>query len=324
MNRWSNLWLICLALGIGACQSGAGREDSSAEASALCLQADCRQYQIVDLPQLENVHFSTDGRLFVSGQENLYEVQGSAEQGYQAQALLAAGGCSGLSSSRQTLYALCQGAGSTGATDFATLFALDLGQADAQPEPVFQLSDMSLPNGMDVGPDGHLYVSDGPIAVEPKIVRLLVSTDDPQRITGQETWLRFAADWPNGLAWLDGVLYTTLYGSGVGSIVGVPLNADGSAGALNTVYTRGRIMDDLIAHQDSLIVTDWQDSRLFRVSLQGELLAETPAFGFSQPSAIAVGQAPMFRRDQLLVSERYSGNGLWVLEAPPAQDTPAP
>lgn len=322
MKNMPSILLISVCLGLAACQSGAGREEPSSGAASLCLQSDCNQYQIIDLPQLENVHFSADGRLFLSGQENLYELVGSAAEGYQAKALLDGAGCSGLSSARNTLYALCQGGGAVGATDFGTLFALDLLQPDALPQAIFQLSGMTLPNGMGLGPDGHLYISDGPISVEPKIVRLSVSAEDPQQITGQETWIRFFADWPNGLAWVDGVLYTTLYGSGLGSVVGIPLQADGSAGAPTTIYTRGRIMDDLIAYENSLIVTDWQDSRLFHISLQGELLAQTPAFGFRQPSSIAVGQAPLFRPDQLLITERYSGNGLWLLENPAEPSTP--
>ncbi len=314
--------LVVLATILSACQSNGGRS-SVQPAAELCLQADCEQYQLVDLPQLENVHFTADGRLFVTGQENLYEITGSFAEGFSGKALLDGGGCSGMASARDTLYVLCQG-GSLGATDFSSIMVLDLADPDALPQAVFQLSGMTLPNGMGLGPDGHLYISDGPVSVTPKIVRVEVSADDPAMLLGQETWLSLLGDWPNGVTWHQDVLYTTLFGAGLGTVVAIPLNADGSAGERETVYLRGRIMDDLIAHEDSLIVTDWQDSRLFQISLDGTLLAQTPVFGFSQPSSLAVGQPPMFDGSQLLVTERYSGDGLWLLQAAAEDSADAP
>ena len=304
---------VVLAALMSGCQSNGGRSNSN-EPGQLCLRDDCEQYQLVDLPQLENVHFTAEGRLFVTGQDNLYEISGSFAEGFEGKALLEGGGCSGMASTRDTLYALCQGS-SAGLTDFSSIMVLDLSNPDAVPEAVFQLSNMTLPNGMGLGPDGNLYISDGPVSVTPKIVRVLVSADDPAILLGQETWLSLLGDWPNGVTWHQGVLYTTLFGAGLGTVVAVPLNPDGSAGERQTVYTRGRIMDDLIAYQDTLIVTDWLDSRLFQITLDGNLLAETPAFGFSQPSSVAVGQPPMFDPSQLLVTERYSGDGLWLLQA---------
>lgn len=299
------------ALLLAACGSGSSG-DAGLPPVELCFDASCVKRQLVDLPQLENLHFTADGRLFVTGQENLYEITRAADGAFSATPKFAgSSGCSGVTSRAGLLYALCQSG--TGPTDFSGLVVLDLVRADALPEPIFSLTGMTLPNGMTFGPDGNLYVTDGPIAVAPKIVRLRVDPVDPRRIVAQEIWYSFLLDYPNGLAVHDRHFYTTLYGSSLGSVARIELLDDATAGPIVGVHDRGRIMDDLSVHGDTLLVTDWQAGRIFQLSLAGELLHETPPASFAQPSAVEVGRPPMFRGDELLVTERYTGSGLWML-----------
>ncbi|HUP91544.1 MAG TPA: hypothetical protein VM074_04790 [Solimonas sp.] len=266
----------------------------------------------MDLPDLENLRIADNGRVFVSGQQNLYEITRDGSGAYSATALLGAGsGCSGMAFNGGTLYALCPG--QSDPTDLAGLFALDVATPGATPQQVYSLAGMSLPNGMawdEVG--GYLYVTDGPIAAEPKIVRLKVDAADPRHIVSQETWLALLPQYPNGLALRGRSLYTTLYqpGSG-GTVARVDIQADGTPAAPVAIYAGG-IMDDLSVAGDTLLVTDWQGGAIFQIGLDGTLLQTTDPLSFSQPSTVELASGPLFAPGDVLVTERYTGRGLWV------------
>lgn len=304
MRRLTRLALSALALGLTGCDGSAPAGGAS---SVPCLDCGAPE-KLLSLPQLENSLFTGNGRLFVSGQENLYEVFRDGE-GYRATALLDGTGCSGLAEDRGHLYALC---GGSGPTDFSGLYAMPLDDPDASPEPVFELQDMSLPNGMVVA-RGALFVTDGPVASQPKIVRLALDPSDPTAVLGQTTWLDTLPDYPNGLAWDGEALYTTFYRpGGDGHVSRLGFDADGGFAERSDLAARG-IMDDLIVAEDTLVVTDWQASALFQVGLDGVLRQETAANTFAQPSSVVLAGPPLFDTTVLLVTERYTGDGLWVI-----------
>ena len=267
--------------------------------------------KLLDLPQLENGLFTSNGRLFVSGQFNLYEIHRDG-QNYRADALLPDGtGCSGLTEDRQTLYALCAGNG--GPTDFSGLYTMSLEDPSAIPEFSFSLTGMTLPNGM-VAAGGRLYVTDGPIATTPKIIYLSIDPSSPNHILSQDTWLSTPLNFPNGLALSADALYVTYYQPGFGGQISrIPINPDGSPGTLENLTPRG-IMDDLTVVGDTLIVTDWQNGALFQVDLGGQLLQESASNIFAQPSSVTLAGPPLFDQATVLVTERYTGDGLWALD----------
>ena len=307
---------VALAAALLAACGNSSAPAGTADAPSLCLNSVCgTPRQIVDLPDLENLLVTGAGRLLVTGQQNFYEILKNGDGTYSAAPLFAGtNGCSGITARGSLVYVLCQGSG--GATDFSGLSVLDLSVPGAVPEPIYSITGMSLPNGLVAGPGQTLYVTDGPVASEPKIVRLTLDPLNPRSVTGQETWLLTLPDYPNGLAIKDGSLYTTLYNptTETGDVARLDIQPDGSAGPIVRLHTRG-IMDDLNFYGDTLLVTDWQNNRLFQITLDGELLQETAPLSFSQPSSIEVGGPPLFESPVALVTERYSGRGLWVLES---------
>lgn len=315
-----HLVILCGAVLLAACGGGSEPDDSDSAAESdarrLCLNSDCgASRQLVDLPDLENLLVTDDGRLLVTGQQNFYEVTGNANDGFSAAAFFpGTRGCSGLTQRGHLVYALCQG-DAGGPTDFGGLMVLDLSIADASPEQIFSITGMTLPNGLVTGPDDTLYVTDGPIALEPKIVRLTLDPADPRKVLGQETWLLTFPEYPNGLAIDGNRLYTTLYNptAASGTVARIDIQADGAAGPVTPLFTRG-IMDDLNIYGDTLLVTDWQNNRLFQMSLDGELLQETAPQSFRQPSSVDVGRPPLIPAPAALITERYTGRGLWILE----------
>jgi hypothetical protein len=299
------------AVFLTACKnSGSPYEASNISAQDVCLECGSPR-KIISLPQLENSLFTSNGRLFVSGQFNLYEIHRDG-QDYTADALMPDGsGCSGLTEDRGTLYALCSGSG--GPTDFSGLYTMSLDEPLASPTFSFSLTGMSLPNGMVATPSG-LYVTDGPVAIVPKIVHLTIDPADPTQVLAQDTWLATLPDFPNGLAHHEGALYVTHYRPGFGGqVTRIAINPDGTPGEPENITPRD-IMDDLTVVGDSLIVTDWQNGGLFQIDLDGNVLQETANFLFSQPSSVAIAGPPMFDELSLIVTERYTGDGLWVLD----------
>jgi pentose-5-phosphate-3-epimerase len=73
-------------------------------------------------------------------------------------------------------------------------------------------------------------------------------------------------------------------------------------------------MDDLTVVGDTLLVTDWQNGGLFQIDFDGNLIPETMDNIFAQPSSVIVAGPSMFDQAAILVTERYTGDGLWVLE----------
>lgn len=305
--------LALLGLGLAAC-SGGGRPASPAtptlESGSLCVSSDCGEaIVLVPIPDAENIHFTPEGRLFVTGGSNVYEIEQEGELAYRATPL-SAGGCNftGMAQREAVLYVVC-GDGSLHAV------ALDVMPASA--EPIFQMEGMCIANGTALGPDGRLYIVDEPLdpsclPPEPKIIRLDIDPGDPFRIAAQETWLSGDAlgtlpfgvgtqmRFPNGLA----VDAQRFYSTDGGSVFYVDLLADGSAGPVTPIFFEPTAHDDLSLAGDSLLVTDFFGGRILQLDLDGNLLQETAPLSFASPSAVQLARPPMFRADDILVTEK--------------------
>lgn len=280
-------------------------------AAELCLSSECSQYlPLVDIPDAENLVFSDDGRLFVSGGLQVYEVSREAG-GFSAQAI-ADGDCNftGLAIQDDTLYAAC-GSG-----------ALYAGQLTAAPllSPIYSLVDMCLPNGIAIGPDRQLYVVDATLNANsqaclppnPRIDRLTINPDNPLEILSQELWLQgsaagglaFGLDnqlrFPNGLR-SEGPVF---FGTDGGSVYSVAQLPGGAAGEVIPLYFTPTELDDLGLLGDGVLVTDFFQGRILLLSKTGVELQSTDAGRFFSPSSVRLGQPPMFLPTDILVTEK--------------------
>ncbi len=319
MSR-TRLLMIALIASLGACvdagaPSGAGGamlpedDGASAEARSLCVSSACGEViELVAIPDAENIHLSPDGRLFVTGGSNVYEVVQTGELAFEARPLSAETcGFTGMAQKDDYLYVVCGDGRIFGA-------ALD---ADPQVVPIFAMDGMCIANGTALGPDGHLYVIDEPLdpsclPPNPQIARLIIDPADPGLILAQETWVQgsptgllpFGGDttmrFPNGLA-VDG---TRFWATDGGSVFYVDLMPDGSAGPVTPVFFEPTAHDDLSVAEGSLLVTDFFNGRIFQLSFDGVILQETDPLTFDSPSAVQLARPPMFRSDDILVTEK--------------------
>ncbi|MGJ8668230.1 MAG: hypothetical protein ACSHXK_01970 [Oceanococcus sp.] len=303
-----NFAIALFVIGLAAC--GGSREDNSSEDTVdLCVNSQCGEViEIASIPDAENIHFTEQGRLFVTGGGNAHEIIQHSDDSYEA-VPLTEGGCNftGMAQKGDTMYFVC-GDGQLFAGKLDDISNLQL---------IYQMQGMCIANGTALGPDGNLYVVDEPlnpacIVLDPKIVRLNIDPANSMAILKQETWLPSSGlgllslgvgddlRFPNGLA----ILGSRFYSTDGGTIFYVDLLDDGTAGPVTSIFFEPTAHDDLSIAGDSLLVTDFFGGRIFQLSLDGEILQETNLLTFDSPSAVQQARPPMFRADDILVTEK--------------------
>jgi hypothetical protein len=288
------------------CGSGSGVDAGTAAVDhpALCVSSACgSKTRLLDIPGAENTLFTPEGRLFVSGDSNVYEVTRDAA-GFHA-ASLYDGSCNftGMARRGSILYVACFD---------LHLYALHLDQAGARLQPVYSLSGMAAPNGMSDGPEGELYLADGPLSSSqlpsPKLVRLDFDPADPLKVVKQTTWLSQNVGLPNGLVRRGRTLYfssSSLLPPVPGQISSVDILADGSAGPVRTLATLASVPDDLGVAGDDLLLALYSEGAVALVGADGAILSQTDPLSFQLPSSVKVGQPPLFDpATDLVVTEK--------------------
>ena len=310
---------IGLCLLLAACSNSSGDLDDltgggnggDLRAADLCVNNGCGEaIQLIAIPDAENILFAPDGRLFVTGGQNIYEITQNPDGSFNATPLADESPCgfTGMAIRNGILYA--NGCGTR-------LFA---GALTVQPvlTAIHTYDTPCIPNGMALGPDGKIYSVDEPLLPQclppdPKIVRLSIDPADPMQIVHEEVWVQGS---PNGLLFLglDDVLRfpngivrdgNTFYATDGGSVFSVELLPDGSAGPVTPLFFEPTAHDDLaLGGVDGLLVSDFFFGRILLLSRAGELLQETNQGTFTAVSSVRLGQPPMFKPTDILVTDK--------------------
>jgi hypothetical protein len=276
---------------------------SSLEANSPCFNNACANLQeLLTVPDAENMIFSANGRLFVSGGQSVIEVLKNREE--FAAKTISSGLCNftGLAIARNTLYANC-GDG--------TLWAGGLNQSPMTISPVFNYEGMALANGLTSGADGQtLYAVDGPIATNtlpsPKIVKLTIAANNPLRVDQQTTWLDLAGRFPNGVQRRGNLLYfTDSEIPNLGRLNAVPIQNDGSAGMPLVLATLQSLPDDFSILPDGFAVTYFLTGQVIKLDFLGKQVDAFNPLTFSiGTSQVMQGRPPLFSSTDLLVTEK--------------------
>jgi hypothetical protein len=292
--------------GLAACGAGSTPAGDAAalDPAALCVASACgSKTRLLDIPNAENTFFTPDGRLFVSGGSNVYEVLHDSA-GWHADPLYD-GSCNftGMAQRGAVLYVACFD---------LNLYALRLDQAGARLQPIYNLAGMVAPNGMSDGPQGELYLTDGPLSTSalpsPKIVRLRFDPADPLKVSEQATWLSQGVGLPNGLARRDSTLYfssSSILPPALGQVSAVDIQADGSAGAVRTLGTLlASVPDDLSPVGGDLLLALYSEGAIALLGGDGSILSQTDPLSFELPSSVKTGRPPLFAATDLVVTEK--------------------
>ena len=141
--RRAMLGAVFAAVGVSACGGGSEGPDGNAatvDPATLCVSSSCgEKTRLLTIPNAENTLFTPDGRLFVSGGSNVYEI-GRDTSGWQA-APLYDGSCNftGLAQRGQTLYAACED---------GRLYAATVGVGRPKLAPIYAFAAVTAPNGV--------------------------------------------------------------------------------------------------------------------------------------------------------------------------------
>ncbi len=170
---------------------------------------------------------------------------------------------------------------------------------------------MASPNGMTSGPDGELYINNGPLSPssppDPRMVRVRLDPADPMHVVEQTDWITTGMEFPNGLARSGRSLYFTdaaLLPPTLGMVKRVDINTDGSPSEIHVVTTFNSLPDDLSVVADALLVTYYSNNALALYGQDGALIAQSAPLSFQNPSQVIVGRPPMFSTTDILVTEK--------------------
>ena len=248
--------------------------------------------------EAENLFFTEDGRLFVSGAEDIYEITRAADgrfiktDHFDEDCLV-----EGIVRSGQYLYGVCTQNNSDDQASF-----LIAGELSAEPSfhSIAPLEPGSIPNGMTVDDEGRIYIT---LSVSNRIVRVTLAS--PLAVERTEVWAEQLSI-ANGIKYVDRALYVSvLEPTLISRLLRIPLLADGSAGKPEPLYERAvTVLDDIEPFDGGFIITDFVNGTLIFWNASRGAYAETPRGTFYGPTSLARGRPPMFDDRQLIVAEK--------------------
>ncbi|AXQ30258.1 hypothetical protein D0B54_16960 [Solimonas sp. K1W22B-7] len=301
-RTWPALAATLLLAACGGDSGSGGSDDGrngTVDPATLCVDSSCGEKTVLlTIPDAENLLFSADGRLFVSGGTNVYEITRSGNE--WAATALYDGSCNftGLAIQRNTLYANCFD---------GKLYAARL-TAQPQLQAIHDLG-IAAPNGLSDGPGHTLFMANGPFSPtslpNPQLRRVTLDPADPLKVVAEDLWTREGLLGPNGVQRKDNTIYVSNTGlGGLAELRAYDIQADGSAGPGRQVASFLSLPDDFSIVGDSFLVAGFGTSQIALIGPDGTLTSSTSLLSFSFPSQVRVGRPPLFAPTDLVVTEK--------------------
>ena len=291
---------------LGACaneiDSPSPVDDQSAELSGVRdLSRGERRTLVDNVVAAENQLFTSTGRLFVSGDEGVFEVskQGSS---YSARKLSTTVKCQfgGLTEYAGTLFANCYDG-----TDSKVLGA-KLTEAP-QLQPIRALPGVGLANGLTNDGKGNLYVAS---TFDGTILRLQLDPADPLTVRAQDTYLPNAGLFSNGLKFHAGKLYWTAFTT----VKAVDIGADGKPGPLKELGGAFTFFDDLYVDDGGILLDDYLGGKVLAFDSKIQFLNATPNSTFNGPSSVQPAQGRLGLSSNAIIVTERGANRVSVFE----------
>ena len=276
-----------------------------------------------ELPNTENLAFTSDGSLYVAQAAyggSIYRISKDANGKYKAHDFVQGpDNCrfSGMTSSGITLYAACQ-TQSSGTYLMKVELLDDILDIQSKKLDI----DHGLANGMAVGPDGSIYISDSNSVVT-TIMKVTITNPDTFEFT-VEPWLskEYAINMPNGIQ-IEGDL---MYFADRYKIRTIKIEAD-APGAVEDFYTtdNSMLIDDFAITPTHLAIAEISymsavmngagagGHTIILDKEDGKQLQKIEATQKYQPSSVIYDSEGIFAEDALFVTDYFLG-GLYLIE----------
>lgn len=304
---------------------------------ALTALAGCiEKEKLVKIPDAENILFTNTGKLIVSGGKNIYQIIEKTDvhgnKYFDDDPLYSGGNCAfgGIAQSGNWVFTVC------GELKFEWkgftfrlrqdnhLMAADLTAEDLEFKVVETtldkdpLDSLAIPNGIAFTPSGQLAIADENFFAQSSVGLITLNYDgeDPVLTHFDQDWLgaEFGVQSPNGVRATENELFVS-DGNKVRKFTfddngNIPLEFITDDGQVidngpssNEIYSGSLIIDDIMPYCGGIAVTHFLEGQLVYQDKNGDKYSTLP-FAMESPSALAIGQAPMFSGNDLLVTEK--------------------
>lgn len=263
-----------------------------------------------DIYDAENILFASNGRLFVSGGDNFYEIVNKTSKvplfDYKLQLYT-------LGIVEYQKYIITVDNKGTLWCSNDTIAAMNFSM-----RKLYTIPNVSLPNGMAIGKNDILYVADTamnhPIRGG-QIVQIQFAYQHGVVVVLQchLNWLAAPAiKHPNGIRFKDDALLVT----DTNRLLRIGIDTNNRPTTVDTVYSQSVIyLDDLniinMRGHEYVLVADYLYSTLIVLAYDGTVIPpkftfvnETQRMMFAAPSSLAQGQPPMFTDTDILVTNK--------------------
>lgn len=262
---------------------------------------------VIDVPDAENILIAENGKLFVSGGTNVFEITKPGEEYHKRPLLNENCNSMGLAESKGWMFAVCQRTKWFKSRHY--LYMADTTKPILSMTLLSELEDFSLPNGMAFDADGNLYISDTKFIGNGSVAKAQVSWNEgkPSAISVDNHWL--PAGTPNGLAIENNQMFLTDFGDvkRYDLVGGRPTNE-------TILHTEASVLDDLAPLCGGVIVADFVNSKVFYVSKDGEAdeALETRFGSVKGASSVAISDGSVAPKGVLLATSKGILGDKWT------------
>lgn len=270
------------------------------------------QPKVATIPGAENMRMTTEGRLFSTGAQGIYEVKKNGQDFTTTRLNKEACQHLGLAEKNDWLFSVCMTKypGVKILPPFyrsaeASLWAYPLtaDPATATMVNIAKLENFFIPNGMDALPNtdqliiaDENFVSTGGVT----LVDIDFSGDTPSVTAQKSKWI--SKD--QGVSKANGVrvIGSSIFLTDKGSVKRVDLNEEGAPETAVVLYEDKTTLDDLAPFCDGVVVADFIKGLLVYTNSDGSKQSVIQT-GLFTPSSVLMTATPMFKEDAYLVTQ---------------------
>ncbi|MCO7226049.1 hypothetical protein [Pleionea sp. CnH1-48] len=270
-------------------------------AMALVLTSCYVKETVVTFADAENMHFTPEGRLFLSSGKGLFELRKESNEFIPRKISTQNCAFGGITQIGSVIYTVCSEVKLINGAKW--LLAYDLANEADGLNIIHTIDGVSLTNGLTSDGESTLYMADTNYFGQGTIVKFSLNGNNKKQVLAQvNNWAgaEQGISHPNGMQFIDNSILLT----DGGAVKRLFLDGMGVISHSETLARKTAIFDDLIPYCGGAVVTDYISGQLFYINSEGDTKFSSGPATFQGASSVLVGQPPMFNSRQLVVTEK--------------------